>query len=347
MKYIIELPVELAKKISRLISEGKYESISQFAATAVENQLLLEESSEEKLDRVIGAHFTPDVSVGKMQMFSHEGLLSPNFASSDIKTVSTPASDRIPNDVLWGQYNRIFPLKITVRVLANLLVGKDSVELGLLQSEAIRAAREIGIILKKKDEEQSRKYGNMLSAALPTGKSVIKAEKRFTNHFVGYLTRAGRIEGAPGALKLLNIFEDTSGAYRVGITDAGLKFASLPNPIIDEKRFDTTLGESERDFYVKHVSESLQREAEAMFTVLRGIEEGASSPNELNSRVRAFSRGWSKSMTNTIRAGIVSRLHELGLITRARDGIRVSYALTDSGRAVLNSFPVPKRSNVS
>ena len=345
MKYIVELPTESARKISRLISEGKYESISQFAATAIENQLLLEGSIEEKIDKVLGKKLTRKVSFDKSKEFNQKRLLSLDFTTKDIKTVSAPTSDRIPNDVLWGQYNRIFPIKITIRVLANLLVRNDTAELSFLQSEAIRAAREIGIVLKRKDEEQDRKYGNMLSSALPTGKSIIKAEKRFTNHFVGYLTRAGRIEGAPGALKLLNIFEDVNGAYRVGITDAGLAFASLENPVIDREQFDTTLGKGERDFYVKHVSENLQRETEAVVTVLRGIEDGASSPDELNSRIGTFSRGWSKTMTNTIRAGIVGRLHELGLLTRSRNGIRVSYALTDYGRAVLNSFQ--ERSDVS
>lgn len=337
MKYIIDIPNEKCKKISRLISEGKYDSISQFALTAVENQLLLEESFEERLDRVIATPSMREKEMNNRGKVGHDELLSLNFVSGNIKTVSPPTPDRTPNDVLWGQYNRIFPIKITMRVLANLLVEKEVADLGLLQSKAIHAAREIGIMLKKKDEEQGRKYGNMLSAALPTGKSVLKAENRFMNHFVGYLTRAGRIEGAPGALKLLNIFDDPQGVHKVGITKEGLFFASLENPVIDRKQFSSTLGESERGFYLRHIKENLQREREAMFLVIRGIQEGASSPTELNSKISVFSRGWSQAMINTIRAGVVSRLIELGLIDRHRDGIRVNYVLTDYGETILAS----------
>jgi len=337
MKYIIDIPHEKCNKISRLIKEGKYESVSQFALTAVENQLLLEESFEERLDRVIATPSTREKKMNYTGEFGHDELLSLGFVSSDIKTVSPPTPDRIPNDVLWGQYNRIFPIKITMRVLANLLPGKKIIDLALLHSQAISAAREIGIILKKKDEEQGRKYGNMLSAALPTGKSVLKAENRFMNHFVGYLTRAGRIEGAPGALKLLNISDDPKGVSKVGITKEGLLFASLENPVIDRNQFSATLGEDEREFYLRHIQENLEREKEAMFLVLKEIKEGASSPTELNSRVSVLSRGWSEAMTNTIRAGIVSRLIELGLIDRQRDGIKVNYILTDYGVAILAS----------
>lgn len=343
MKYIIDIPNEKLKRISQLISEGRYDNISQFTLTAVENQLLLEESSEERLDRVIATPLTQERKLNNIVKVRHEELLSTKFTPSNIQTVSPPTLDRIPNDVLWGQYNRIFPVKITMRVLANLLSEKKLIDLALLHSQAISAAREIGIMLKKKDEEQGRKYGNMLSAALPTGKSVLKAENRFMNHFVGYLTRAGRIEGAPGALKLLNIFDDPRGVSKVGITKEGLLFASLENPVMDRKQFGATLGENERDFYLRHIKENLEREKEAMFLVMKGIKEGVSSPSELNSKIGVFSRGWSEAMTNTIRAGIASRLVELGLIDRQRDGIRVKYVLTDFGTTALASFEKEER----
>ena len=53
MKYIVDVPPELAKKVDGLINQGKYESTSQFANVAFQNQLLLEDSSKETLGNFI------------------------------------------------------------------------------------------------------------------------------------------------------------------------------------------------------------------------------------------------------------------------------------------------------
>lgn len=332
MKYIINIPPNLAEKVNYLISHGDYENFSQFAVTAFQNQLLLEETSKETLDAIDEGISSEKKIKNEQPESKTSSLLSIDFNPKMIKTVSPPNSDRIPNDCLWGQYNRIFPIKITLRALANLLKENETIELSLLQSQAFLAAREIGLFLRKEDKKYKRKYGDLLSSALPVGRSLTKTEKRFINHFVGYYTRAGRIEGAPGALKFLNIFEDTDGSHKVGITEAGLGFASISNPILDEENFGITLNRSESSFYFQHVSQNLKRETELMQGILKAIDDGKSSPSELNQEIRHFSRGWSQAMINTIRAGATSRLQELGLISRQRKGVKISYSITACGK---------------
>ena len=44
MRYIIDIPDGLHQKIARLVADGKYSTIQDFAFAALQNQLLLEES---------------------------------------------------------------------------------------------------------------------------------------------------------------------------------------------------------------------------------------------------------------------------------------------------------------
>jgi hypothetical protein len=150
--------------------------------------------------------------------------------------------------------------------------------------------------------------------------------------------RAGRIEGAPGALKLLNIFENDEGSQVVGLTVVGLQFASLKNPILDEGTFESSLSREESIFYMKKIIENLSREKELNISVLKAINDGKSSPSELNEAICYLSRGWSEAMVNTIRAGAISRQNELGLIKRSKKGVLVNYALTQLGRDILSNY---------
>ncbi|MEM2130377.1 MAG: hypothetical protein QXZ70_07250 [Candidatus Bathyarchaeia archaeon] len=337
MKYIIDLPPDLAKKINILISRGSYENLSDFAITAFQNQLLLEENSN-SLAILMGAQHSENKLKDDQYQLASSSILPLNFSPEIIKTVPPPDNNKIPNDCLWGQYNRIFPIKITLRVLANLLKENETIELCVLQTQAVQVAREIGLLLRKEDKKSRRKYGDMLSSALPVGRNITKTENRFINHFVGYYTRAGRIEGAPGALKFLNIFEEADGSYKVGITKTGLDFAVLSNPILDEKNYGLPLSKAESEFYIENVFQNLKREAEVMLAILRAVHNGKSSPSELNEEIAHFSRGWSQAMINTIRAGAISRLHELGLISRERKGTNVTYSLTQFGKEMLATY---------
>jgi hypothetical protein len=334
LKYIVDIPPDLAKKVDTLIIQGRYSSLSQFANVAFQNQLIIEDSPKELLENLV------DQSQSKQTLRNENAVmdLSLNYKPEEIKTVSPPEKERIPNDCLWGQYNRLFPVKVTLRALSNLLKNEEMIKLETLHAQAVAAARQIGLALKKDDKKSKRKYGDMLSSALPIGRSIDKTEKRFVTQFVGYPTRAGRIEGAPGALGFLNIVEDEEGHPMVGITEAGLKFASLANPVLDEGNCTRTLSKEESAFYIKHTFNNLEREKMINILILSSLKQGKNSPSEFNIAVSPLSRGWSDSMVNTIRAGAVSRLNELGLISRVRKGTAICYALSDFGNEVLQTY---------
>lgn len=332
LKYIIDIPPDLANKVNTLVSKGKYESLSEFALVSFHNQLLLEGPATDSFDSDFGEGLNDEVPKPE------SASLIFKFNPEMIKTVAPPTDDKTPNDCLWGQYNRIFPIKITLRTLANLLKDDATVELHILQSQAVYAAREIGLNLREEDEKNERKYGDMFSSALPVGRRIARTENRFVNDFVGNYTRAGRIEGAPGALKFLNIIEEKDGSRKVGITKAGRDFAALQNPILDDKNYSMTLSKAESAFYIENVFKNLKREAQVMLSVLNEVNDGRSSPSELNQAMNQFSKGWSPAMINSIRAGAISRLQELGLIKRNRKGINVRYSLTKFGKEILIAF---------
>ena len=139
LKYIVEIPTEVAKKVDGLVNQGKYESISQFANAAFQNQLLLEESPKETLENLIETPLSKLKPAPTRSQFliSNLGI---NFNPVAIRTVDPPETNKTPNDCLWGQYNRIFPIKITLRILANMLKDNETVELDLLYAQAVQAA---------------------------------------------------------------------------------------------------------------------------------------------------------------------------------------------------------------
>jgi Arc/MetJ-type ribon-helix-helix transcriptional regulator len=340
MKIIVDLPKNVVDQIEIMVSSGKYNSYSHFILIAAKNQITIEGSQEELLQSTetidMRLHTQSEVKSQAPSSEAGTSILDSYTSFDAVKTIQEPDEKMISSDCLWGQYNRFFPVKITLRTLASLLKnGNDTVNLDQLQEAAYNEARVIALRLKREDKKQKRDYGERLSSGLPA-KSSSKTENRFKNHFVGYLSRGGKLEGAANTLKFTNMFEDSDGITRVGITESGLAFASLRNPIIDEDNYDAALGEEESEFLLKHIFNNLEREKQAVMLVLKGVSSGVSTPDALNEALRTISRDWSDAMLNTIRAGLVSRLSELGLLDRQKKGTKVQYLVTEKGRAFLS-----------
>lgn len=248
----------------------------------------------------------------------------------NVRTVSLPSSNQVL-DTIYGLWNRFFPVKITVRVLANMLEGNgETVSLELLQENASNAARELGTALLKKEKNLGRKRGERLSTALPTKRNEYKARMRFKSHFVGYLSK-NRIEGMPATLRLINIFKDDSERLVVGLTTLGLQFAKLENPILDKNDFNMSLSADEKHFLLGVINSKLPKEANDIHTVLKVIASGASDPKELSRQLATLKSELVKNELITFQSGILSRLFELGLIRRTSSGVSNKYESTTEG----------------
>lgn len=337
MRYILDLSAELAAAIDEQIRSGRYKSPQHFMITAIHNQVYIESQETTNLQaEVIGQPESPSsiapVSVPRFAGISRNDLLSRDVSGA--KTVHLVTADRPSR--LWGQYNRFFPVKVAVRVAANLAKKSSNgyMPLGELQETSAQIARELGKEIERRDKALGRKRGTIISAGLPLGKALDKTMARFKNQFVGYMA-GNRIEGATPALKFLDIARDERNLVVAGVTNDGLDFASLPNPILDSADYSSSLSQPEVEFLLKHIAKEVPKEAELMKVILAAIKHGVDTPEALNERVGEFLRDWKRNEVIMMRAGLVSRMSELDLLDREKAGVKVTYVLTEKGEKYL------------
>jgi len=338
---LVDVSPELADDINKQVKTGKYKSVQDFILAALQNQVYVETSenidndSETSIASGLvnvgsGSTLSPSAKTAESQL-----LLKPE--AWNVKTVPLGNIPRPP--YLWGQYNRLFPVKIVVRVAANLSRqnGFGFVPLGELQERTADIAREIGRTILRKDRLMGRKRGTIISAALPIGRDQDKAKSRFKHQFVGFLART-RVEGAAPTLKFLDIMRNEKDVVQVGVTDFGLRFASLPNPIIDRDDYSAAFSPEEIEFLLDHITSEVPAEAKLVQLVLDGVKRGISTPEQLNELVRSHHSEWNENEAIAMRSGIVSIASELGLLERRKDGVKVTYFLSGPGKKYLEKL---------
>lgn len=336
MRYVIELTTAKAEVIKSLIDSGKYEDAQSFIITAIENQLYLEKQPIER--------FT---SVEAQKMQSSEETRSPSLTLSLVSrpdfeqppntTVQDPNPEVLSAKYLWALYNRIFPVKVTLRVLLNLLRSNPTdsgyTDLIAVADAAASEARKLNLVLSKIDKKSHRIHGEKLSAGLPHAGH--RALERFKSHFVGTINSKDHVEGAPSLLRFINIRKDEAGHPQIGITESGFRFAIMENPILDKSDYSRVFYDEEIDFYLKHISEKLPKEYMLSMNILKAVKNGNSTPNELVKVVHEADPNISNKEAYATRSSAVSRLSELGMLARRRDGVNVRYILSKNALGLL------------
>ncbi len=350
MRVVVDIPPELVDEIRSALRSGGYEDPEEFLMQALRTQLELESSEQQTLmsfGEAIETNESPsqdrplDERTSKqsdLEFADHPGeptkLPRREF---DVRTVDSPSPERIDMGPLWGQYNRIFPMKLSIRHLAIRLDAEDTdgVPYKQFRDKTAEVAREYGFYLEDLDDRMGRGRGEKFSAALPTGDKVERSLDRFKTHFVGQVDSEGDLTGSLPNLQFVDI---DPKAREFGITKSGLEFARLENPLLDEQdeMVEHSLSEGERRFYLDHVDAEHPEEARAMRIVADAIAEGIDRPDPLSERIGELSDDWSAAQASTIRSGLVGRLYELGLVSRERVGGRgIRYQLTDRGEEEL------------
>jgi Arc/MetJ-type ribon-helix-helix transcriptional regulator len=362
VKLVIDLPDPLVGRIKEAVQESRYENARVFVTNAIENQLELEEYGDNEfktLDEAIEEFDTsepsaPEKSDEEDAEQEPKGVLTDGLGRKEYDTVPTvppPGLERLDDGPLWGQYNRVFPAKIVVRRLANMVQGQNEsgspsgdglrwIELDHFQDDAAQLARNYGLTIREFDQKKSRGRGEKVASGLPTGDDPDKSKDRFETHFIGYSDRNHNLTGAPPHLHFVDISdEDVS---RIGITDAGLAFAELHNPLLDDgPDADEPLSAEERSFYLDHSKENLDGEYAAMVKAALAVNDGNNRPTSLTEHIAELNTDWSQSQADTMRSGLVSRMYELGLISRERVGQRgIAYNLTETGESLLDDTEV-------
>jgi hypothetical protein len=274
-------------------------------------------------------------SVGTPDIFQLHTTSEPHSLAA-LPAVNAFAVRYLPPQWLFGQYNKLLPVKATCRAFRTLLESApDGVDITEATDKITDAAVALRQMLLRMDVERASAKGESLAAGFPGAE--VKARLRFANQFVGAATRAGSVSGFPADLKLLGV---VSGGRKVliSLTREGWDFTSIENPILDHNDPSGRLSEEEATFLVQHIAAHVPAEKAAFLTVLAAIANGYSTPDELDAALREFVGSETEITTShlaTQRAGAVARLFDLNLIGREKNGLFVRYYLKDQGNEFL------------
>lgn len=345
----VNLAPSVFADIHSLVSRGLYTSPEQFLEIAAFNQVALERGAkpdelparvrsqerEPPLPPVRASEKAPRVPRGRAHPSSaprRKAAAAPDFlqaaAAFRITNAGAPrvraVEPRPATERLWGQVNRLFPMKLVCRwLLANGGVALDAGAPRLGEAAGL-----LGSALEALDNAAGRKREDVLATGLPRAGNVASMD-RFLSQYLARTTRAGDIY--PGAVShyALAVFD----ADVPMLTDRGLEFARLPNPILEAE--SSELGEAmsahERDFLARQIVQYVPLERRDFAVVARAITAGATTPDDLMSAVReSFPAEWSEVMARTHLSGLIARMSDMGALRREWEGRHVSYELMSS-----------------
>lgn len=371
----------LKERVDSLVAAGHYRDFSSFCVTAIENQLLLEEGhapeeasaprSKGGLRQPIGRHsasaavtqaartqalaasrqgssraLADDVggAIPEELTLSNLGAEAP-FELPDVFADLFSFDQQVPVDRwLFGQYNRVLPVKLSIRALAAIAAneGKHALVLESVGARIADVAARVGDFLRSQDRKLARHRDDAFATAFPESDSEgQKSRVRYQNQFVGHTVR-GEQSGALVGLKLATI-QVLKNKPHILPTSVGWQFGLLPNPVLDpsETRVDEKFSRAEKDFLLAHIREHIPVELFAYRVLLSMLDLGIGSPEAMNEvLLRLLTEGKfadnNRELVTTQRSGALARMTDLGLVNHERDGRRVSRVLTPEGRRFLS-----------
>jgi hypothetical protein len=250
-------------------------------------------------------------------------------------------TDLPPSEWLFGQFNKPLAAKATCRALLNLLREKPiGIPVADASTRISSAACKLGDYLREVDRKLQTRREELFAAAFPSSEEhSAESRLRFGNQFVASL-RQDKLEGFPAALKL--VATDSARTPLLSLTKAGAEFAILQNPVLDAPAGPGTkkFSEPEIKFLLAHILSCVPEETSAFFAILDAIQKEANTPESIDKYLRErFQLRTEKAIKATFlttqRTGVISRLADLGLISREKKGLRVTYLATKAGKEFL------------
>jgi hypothetical protein len=350
----VKLEPDSYKRIKEIVERGTYDSVENFVEIAVLNQILLENNEGTRFE---GRQESRIMSKGKLgrkpsQAKLQTGTQQPIQYLACPKDVRIPALSPLPlteetkSFPIWGQINRLAPAKLVLRILVNqvLLSANDRVDLKRFSADVAETATFTRKQIEKRDKKD-RIRGEELYIAL--SKDDPGSQQRFINFYVGRLPSGKWTDGILTGLGFARIEPAEDGSTVIGLTEAGIKFACLPSPLIDdlllqEKQIERPFSSVEVEFLLSHLQTNRPGEFEYLVSMLRFIKGGTVTPTGLRQKVGAFLRDLhpktqiSEKFVNTMLVGEMGRLVEMGFVRIEKDAQKSTYSLTDVGDALLN-----------
>jgi hypothetical protein len=274
----------------------------------------------------------PDIFLLHEQDNLHINTLEPRCDKFDTGRIFT--LDRW----LFGQYNKLLPAKASCRALAYMAsMYEKGIPLVVAGSEIARGASQLGDWLSGRDYQNKVGRDDALSTAFPrSGPESEKSRVRYANQFVGSVNSHGQLSGLLSDYRLAALA--TANPPGLLLTARGLAFAKLSNPVIDGMQGEMTrkFSSEESSFLMDLIRQFVPVEDFAFQTLLKAVLDGADTPDKLGEALLSLApsdsnRSLSNSFLASQRSGALSRMADIGLITRVRQGVRVTYAITDLG----------------
>jgi len=337
--HLIDISPEDLRAIQNLLKLGHFESVEQFVAVAVRNQLVYETQRDSSqltvVEQAIGK--AASAAPGNLARVSdlgtnHRFLPKPSwlFSSPDIEPL--PAI-KPTQDPLWGQYYRFLPLKLILRLLAN--AQQDGFpRMDTFQDQIVPDVLYLANHLRVTDNTRKQMGRMALAIGFPNTRKAEKSQARFVSQYIGRVTAEGNLAGLPAAMGFAALLTDPD-VKLLGLTKTGVEFASLPNPILDNGDLSCALGDEEISFLLAHISEQMPGEIAQLKEVVKAVSDGLDTPKELDAHMRnhykkSFSGdNWTDAKVAVMRSGAVSRLAEMGFIKVIKKGVRVRYKLAE------------------
>ena len=345
MKYVVDISSQQAQKIKHLIEKGGYVNFAEFISTAIENQIHIEESESSVIDS-FEIQQTDNASLQVKTVLTDYEL---KRISNHPKAAPMPTFQQLCYSLreieegkiwLWGQTNRILPVKIGLRVLQSLLANGQWIDLEEYREKVTDVAAEFGHILREYEARKNKIRDERISAGLPHSDRP-KSKMRYKAHFLGYMRGDGKLEGAMPFLRFVSLDRDGKSRVIIALTEPGLEFAQSENPVIDNHSFENSFTDREVSFYLEHIVRNVKGESNAMKWLLSKLANGVARREAMNAELKKeFGETWklSDAVINTQRAGLMSRMFELGLIEKKKRGIEVFFSASDRGKIFLRNI---------
>jgi hypothetical protein len=348
MRYLVDLTQKEAEEVRKFINAGKYQTVAQFISTAIENQIHIENEGSEPLSSILSARKDPNIlSKSDLIIAKDNRNITLVEIKSQPKTVDAPDFSELvaslyktkeENCWLWGQTNKIFPVKIGLRVLYAFIGAEQWLDLEDYKEKAANIAAEYGTAIRKYEDKKNKIRDDRISAGLPDEEE-FKSKFRYKGHFLAYMRKDSKLDGAMPFLRFVNLNKDEKGKIFIGLTESGLKFAQIENPVIDRNDFEKSFSQAEIDFYLDYISKNVKGEASAIKWVLNKITNGINNRDSINKELsQEIAPSWgdaSEAVVNTQRAGLMARMFELGLLNKTKEGIKVKYNVSPEGEVFL------------
>ncbi len=344
---VVSLPITTEIKALSLVKEGMFRSFDEVVETAIDALSLALTQGQPGPRSNQSRRKTTQFEAGDLTVPYVARVSPPDFGwPADVTSVQVPVvppvpRDRFVKDILLFTVPRLLPVKLVTRVLIGELGRQGSrwVEFDAFDRVLGPQALQWREYLYRLDRTGGRGRGELLSTALPSGKrDVGKSLSRFRDAYAGFVYKNGRLYGASPFLELTSL-EGSRNELRIGLTEAGVQFAKMENPVFDgEKNVFPPFSEDEVDFVLKQLSHNSPREAEHIAFYLRVLRDDPESTRKsVNDAMRPFyTTVWdplslTREQVDSTRAALHSRCQELGLAGTVRVGKAALYLATADG----------------